>query len=128
MIILKKEILQKKKDLFHAIRLFITLVLLLEDDKQNKIKDNKNNIINYLKSEDLWIDVDIKNKQFIKNMNDLKSMNIHINQIVYLYEELGKDIKDDFFSDVIQKLNVISKLKEKPPEIEENPIEKVEQS
>ena len=61
-------------------------------------------------------------------MNDLKSMNIHINQIVYLYEELGKDIKDDFFSDVIQKLNVISKLKEKPPEIEENPIEKVEQS
>ena len=118
----KKGNFIEKKDLCHAIRLFITLVLLLEDDKKNKIKDNKNNIINYLKSEDLWKDVDIKNKQFIKNMNDLKSMNIHINQIVYLYEELGKDIKDDFFSDVI------SKLKEKPPEIVEDSTKKVKES
>ena len=80
----KKGNFIEKKDLFHAIRLFITLVLLLEDDKQKKIKDNKNNIINYLKSEYLWKDVDIKNKQFIKNKDDLKLMNIHINQIVYL--------------------------------------------
>ena len=39
----------KKNDLAKAIRLFITLVLYREDDKDKKIKSNKKNIIDYLK-------------------------------------------------------------------------------
>ena len=73
----------KKKDLADAIRLFITLVLLQEDDKENKIKNNCNNIINYLKSQDLWNREVYCHKDFNKNINELKSLDIQINQIVF---------------------------------------------
>ena len=81
----------KKKDLADAIRLFITLVLLQEDDKENKIKNNCNNIINYLKSQDLWNREVYCHKDFNKNINELKSLDIQINQIVFLYEFLEED-------------------------------------
>jgi hypothetical protein len=81
----------KKKDLANAIRLFITLVLLEEDDKENKIKNNCNNIINYLKSEELWNREVYCHKDFNKNINELKSLDIQINQIVFLYEFLEED-------------------------------------
>ena len=100
----EKHTFIKKKEFSSAIRLFITLVLLPEEDKNNKIKPNNNNIVNYLQSKDLWKDKDINSKGFLKNMEDLKFMNIHINQIAYLYDELGKDIEDDFFDDVKSKM------------------------
>ena len=41
----KKDHTIKKKDLAYAIRIFITLVLIPEEDKENKIKKNKNKIV-----------------------------------------------------------------------------------
>ena len=43
----QKEHLISKKDFACAIRLFITLILFLEEDKDNKIKINHNNVVNY---------------------------------------------------------------------------------
>ena len=40
----------------------------------------------------------------LKNLNELKSMNIQINQIISVYENLGKDIEKNFFDDVKQKI------------------------
>ena len=94
-----------KKDLAQAIRIFITLVLFREDDKEkeNKIQKNNNNIMNYLRAQDLWnYNID-NNEKFTKDFDVLKSMNIKIKQIIYLYEFLGKDIDDNFFDDVEKK-------------------------
>ena len=96
----QNEHLITKKDLASAIRLFITLVLCLEEDKENKIQSNSNNIINYLKASDLWNRDIYTNDDFNKNLNELKSFKIQINQIISLYEYLGKDIEDNFYEDV----------------------------
>ena len=95
----------KKNELVYAIRLFITLILFLEEDKEKKIKSNKNNIVNYLKSNDLWNNInDINDDTFINDLNKLKSTNVQINQIISLYEYLGKDIDDNYFDDVKLKI------------------------
>jgi hypothetical protein len=95
-----------KKDFAYAIRLFITLVLIREDedDKIKKIKNNNNNIMKYLKSPDFWTKDIYSDDNFNKNINEFKSMNFKINQIVYLYETLGKDIEKNFFEDVIRRI------------------------
>ena len=95
-----------KKDFAYAIRLFITLVLIREDedDKIKKIKNNNNNIMKYLKSPDFWTKDIYSDDNFNKNINELKSMNFKVNQIVYLYETLGKDIEKNFFEDVIRRI------------------------
>ena len=119
-----------KLDFAYAIRLFITLILLLEEDKENKIKNNRNNIINYLKAPDFWKkDID---EMLLKNLNELKSMNIQINQIISLYENLGKDIEKNYFDDVIQKINAESEpapiTNPYPEENEENAEENAEEN
>ena len=96
----KNEHFISKKDFARAIRLFLTLVLFLEEDdnnKEKKIKKNRNNLINYLRISDLWnIDID-ENENFNKNLNELKSFNIKISQAIYIYEILGKeDIESNF--------------------------------
>ena len=101
----KKEHLITKKDFAYAIRLFMTLVLLPEEDKENKIKSNHNNIVNYLKSSDLWKKDIYDNEDFNKNLDELKSINAHINQIISLYEVLGNDIEDNFCDDVKEQIN-----------------------
>ena len=100
----KEEHTITKKDFASAIRLFITLVLYLEEDKDNKILSNCNNIVNYLKSSDLWSKDIYSNDDFNKNLNELKSFNIQINQIINLYEFLGKDIEDNFYNDVKEQI------------------------
>ena len=100
----QKEHLISKKDFASAIRLFITLVLLPEEDKENKIKSNHNNIVNYLKSSDLWKKDIYDNEDFNKNLNELKLINAQINQITSLYEALGKDIEDNFCDDVKEQI------------------------
>ena len=105
----------------------MTLVLFLEDDKENKIKLNRNNIINYLKAPDLW-NKDIDDMQtFYLNLNELKSINAQINQIISLYELLGKDIEDNFFDEVKKMLKddeentqTEKKIEEIPDNIEQN--------
>ena len=89
-----------KKDIACAIRLFVTLVLFPEKDKENKIKANLENIVNYLNAPDLWDKEIFDDIDFYKNLNKLKLINIHINQIVSLLEYLGQDIEDNFFDDV----------------------------
>ena len=106
-----------KQDLASAIRLFMTFVLFPEEQK-NKIKSNNNNIIKYLTPPDLWkkdIYSDVDN--FNKNLNELKEMNIKINQINSLYEALGKDIEKNYFDDVIE---MIKKEEEEGGEEEED--------
>ncbi len=99
-----KENIIDKKSFAHAIRIFITFVLFLEEDKEKKIKSNLNNIINYLKSPDLWNKNIYENQDFNVNLNKLKIINAHINQIVDLYDKLGKDIEDNFYDDVKKQI------------------------
>ena len=90
----------KKKDFAEAIILFTILVLYLEEDKEQKIKLNNNNIVNYLKSKDLW-DKDVYNDEnFNKNLIELKSFNLKINAIISLYDYLVRDIEDNSDEDV----------------------------
>ena len=99
-----KSHLISKKDFACAIRLFITLVLFLEEDKENKLKNNRNNTLNYLKAPDLWNKEIYEDQNFNKNLNELKSINAPINQIISLYECLGKDIEDNYFEDIKKEI------------------------
>jgi len=98
-----------KKDFACAIRIFTTLVLFLEEDKEKIIQSNRNNLVNYLKSSDLWNN-DITADDFNKNLNELKLINAKINQIIGLYDALGGDIEDNFCDDVIRQME-----KDAPP-------------
>ena len=111
-----------KRTLSHAIRLFITLVLFLEEDKEKKIKSNLNNVINYLKAVDLWDKNIYENQDFNSNLNKLKLINAHINQIVDFYDNLGKDIEDNFLEEVEKQIKKEKeeKDKQKKPENEDN--------
>ena len=99
-----KEVhLINKKDFSNAIRLFISLILYPEEDKENKIKSNNINIINYLRQSDLWGNDIYNNSKFHKNLYELSLFNVKINQIIPLYELLGGDIEDNYFDDVMEK-------------------------
>ena len=114
----KKEHLIRKKDFTCAIRLFTTLVLFLEEDKENKIKWNCLNVVNFLNASDLWNSDIYDNKDFNKSLNELKCLlNAQISQIISLYETLGKDFEPNFIEDVIKEIEKEEKSK-KP--IEEN--------
>ena len=96
----------KKEDFACAIRLFTTLVLFLEkdkEDKEKKIKNNRNNIVNYLNSIDLWNDI-YSHPDFNKNLNELRDLNVKISQIIPLYEALGSDIKETDFDNVKREI------------------------
>ncbi len=110
----------KKEDFACAIRLFTTLVLFLEKDKEKKIKNNRNNLVNYLKASDLWRDI-YDHPDFNKNLNELRDINVKISQIIPLYEVLGKDIKESDYDDVraqIEKEKENEKEKESGDEID----------
>ena len=97
------EHLISKKDFAIAIRLFSTLILFFEDNsnREKKIKMNRNNIVNYLKVSDLWESNIYEDNNFSKNLNELKLLNIKINQIIPIYEILGnEDIPKNFCEDV----------------------------
>jgi hypothetical protein len=66
-----------KENIFKiAIRTFIVLFLNFEKDKKNNIKENHNNLVNYLDIPDLW-DKTISGKgDFHKELNDLKELKI----------------------------------------------------
>ena len=119
----EKEHPIKKEDFACAIRLFTTLVLFLEkdkEDKEKKIKNNRNNLINYLKASDLWRDI-YDHPDFNKNLNELRDINVKISQIIPLYEVLGKDIKESDYDDVraqIEKEKENEKEKESGDEID----------
>ena len=47
-------------------------VFIQEEDKENKIKSNRNNLVNYLRSSDLWKSDIYNNEDFNKSLNELK--------------------------------------------------------
>ena len=110
----KKECINKK-DISYTIRLFSTLELFQGKNKANKIKSN-DNLFDYLDDSDLWTKGIYNNPNFSKNLNELKLCNIKINQIITLYEFLGKDIEDNYFDDVKKIIRNNLSEKEKPSE------------
>ena len=96
----------------------------MENDKENNIKENQNNIINYFDIPDIWEKTVYNSRDFNKELNNLKKSNIKINQILSLYDYLGDDINDEYWQDekrAIEKENEIKKIEEKeePPKEEE---------
>ena len=94
--------------------MFSSLVLLQEKDKKSRILSNNNNLINYLKSSDLWTKDIYGNVEFDKILNELKLFNIKINQTISLYNHLGNDFDENYFDDVKKKINEKEKEKENP--------------
>ena len=115
-----------KENIFKlALRSFIVFFINLEKDKNKNIKENNSNIINYLDIPDLWDPTIYNQENFKKELNDLKEMNVKVNQTIYLYDFLGDDIDEKYFENVIKilkKEEEIKKIEEKkePPLIQEN--------
>ena len=93
----------KANNLALALKWFMTLVLFDEKDKENKIKGNKKNLINYLNVADLWDKGTFKDNKFNSDLDKLKKYNIQVNKIIWLYdfltegeeeEDPEKEIKD----------------------------------
>ena len=94
-----------KEYLLQALRLFMTIILYREEDKENKIKLNKNNIVGYLKEQDLWENNNIKinDEKFIYNLSKIKSINIKIKEILWLYNYLLDNKEEDLEGDIKEK-------------------------
>ena len=85
----------EKNSLLSAIKWFMALVLFGEKDKENKIKENKKNLFDYLNVVDLWKKDVYKDSNFIKELNALKKLNIQINKIVWLYDNLAEEEEEE---------------------------------
>ena len=110
-----------------AIRLFTTFVLFFEkdkEDKEKKIKNNRNNLVIYLKAPDLW-SRDIYDPDFNKDLNELRDINAKINQIIPLYEALGKDVKDSDYNEVREYIDREEEANQKEEDVEVNPNSEV---
>ena len=88
-----------KYNLASALRLFMSLVLFREEDKVNKIKANKKNLINYLNVEDFWQIEIFSNNKFNYELSELKQFNLQTKNIVWLYDYLVEEEKEDFYND-----------------------------
>ena len=110
-----------KDEFTNAIRLFISLFLYNEEDKEVKIKNNNNNISFYLNIPDLWDSRIFNNKEgFKKLLKEIKELNITINQIISLYKLMEENIEEKYFSEVKNQIerDKIAKNKDnmEPPE------------
>ena len=114
--ILKTNKIIQKDDLTTAIRLFITLVLYREkdNDKDTKIRANKKNIAEYLKSKDLWDSSKYNNTaRFEEDLLKIKELNLKIKDILYLYYDLMGNKDEDY---VVEVEKYIKQLKDKEEE------------
>ena len=117
----EKQTIINEKIFKAAIRTFLVLFLNFEKDKENNIKQNENNVINYLNIPDLWDRATYSMGKFNEELNNLKQLNVNINQIVTLYDFLIDDIDPNYFEDVkreVEKEKEIKKIIEKEPEPE----------
>ena len=120
----KEDITIKKYDLENALRLFITLVLFREKDKENKVKKNRKNLIDYLKTQDFW-DYKIYNnekEEFNKNLNELKMCKIQVNQTIWLYNYLIGNKEIDEYAAMENNLKEKAKNDEPAPAPDPNPM------
>ena len=79
----------------NAIRLFLTLYLNNEKEKEEKIKNNSNNVANYLNIKDIWIEINTNKKEFKDELKEIKELKIQINQILSIYDLLRDENEDD---------------------------------
>jgi len=117
-----KDMAIKKDDLASAIRLFMTLVLFREEEinKDEKIKSNKKNIIEYLKKKDLWKSSLYNNiSRFELDLSKLKDQNIKIKEILYFYNYLVGNKDEGFEDEIVNEINKDEEDKKKQKEIEE---------
>ena len=100
----KKPIINKES-LIRAIRIFISVILYREKDKE-KIKSNKKNIIGYLKKKDLWENKIYNDTQkFEQNLEEIKSLNIKIKEIFWFYKHLMNNEEEEFEKEVEDHLS-----------------------
>ena len=110
----KTDNIINKESLTSAIRLFLSLVLYREDekDKDIKIKSNRKNIVEYLKEKYLWESKIYNDIKFKDNLGKIKSLNIKIKEILWFYYYLINN-KDEGFE------NEVKEFKKKLEEEEE---------
>ena len=101
----KKDLTITKDALKEAIRLFITIVLYREKDKEIKIKQNRNNIAGYLKEQDLWnySNIKINDKNFNNELSKIKGLGVKVKEILWLYNYLIDNKEEDFEKDIEEK-------------------------
>ena len=118
------------KDIFaFSIRLFISSFLSGEKDKENKIKKNANNIVNYIDIPDIWKKGIYIINEFREELNSIKNLKIQLNQIYSLSELIGGDIDNNYFIDIQRELKRREdEKKEKNEQGEEKYEEKKEQN
>ena len=116
-----------KDNLLSAIKRFMALVLFRENDKENKIKLNKKNIINYLVQEDLWGKGMCKDEKFNKDLNNLKKFDIQINRIIWFYDYLNENDEEDNYKKNIEDY-IKKKEDKKKPEIKREKNEEESES
>ena len=115
---------QITKEIFAStIRRFIVLFLSKEKNKENKIKNNTNNIINYLNIPDIWDKKIYDMKEFVNELEGLENLNIQLNQVLSLYEELGEENTEEFYKPVINQIQKNEELKKKVEEMNEPKID-----
>ena len=121
-----EHIIISKYNLASAIRLFITLVLFTEDDKENKIKNNRKNLVNYLNVPDLWENQIYNDPKFNDNISYLKTINIQINQILWLYYYLIEDKEDNYSKEVEEYIESQDKKKNEDSPVDVDPTKNVD--
>ena len=108
-----------KNILENALRKFITCFLVQIKENKKKIKQNKNNIKNYLEIEDLWDENFYKNEEFYQLIKKLQVLGIQINNIIYFYEKCFKEMNKNYFDDVKAELKEREEEKKKDEEEKE---------
>ena len=101
-----KKLLIGKKEFKNAISLLVSLFLYNEKEKEQKIKNNSNNIVNYLNIKDIWIDILTNRKEFKEELKEIKKLKIQINQILAIYELLtdNKEEEEKYYDDVLKEI------------------------
>ena len=104
----------------NTIRLLITIFLNKIEEKDEKIKNNTNNIANYLDIKDIWIDISTKKSEYKEELKKIKNLKIQINQILEVYDLLNNPDDDDekYFKNVIKEIE--NKKAEQAEEYTEN--------
>ena len=110
---------EKTKNIIEtALRKFIIcfLVQIKEKEKEKKIKQNKNNIKNYLEIDDLWTKNFYKSKEFYQELKNLQLLGIQINNIIPFYDKCFKKMHKNYFDDVKNELKEREEEKRKEEE------------
>ena len=103
----------KKNTFKTAIIIFISVYLYKEKDKENKIKKNNNNIVNYFNIKDIWFDIPMNKPEFRKELKSIKNLNIQINQILNVYKSLYDENDKNVIEEVEEEIKTRKKDEEK---------------